>query len=81
MSTKIHTHTNSCGLEFELELKFVEKADDGTVVNDYLVDEYSFAKMMLYHKATKLLPPEKEAEEISKIVTIGVANYFKELDL
>ena len=78
MKTKTEIHANRFGLEFPVELRFVEKDDFGNVINDWFVDSYDFAKMALYKDATGLLPFEQEQKEIANILTMGVNNYLKD---
>lgn len=76
MKTKKEIHVNQFGLEIETEIMFIEKDDAGNVVNDYFVDEYNMAKMLVYKNATQLLPFEQEQSEIANILSIGVENYI-----
>lgn len=52
--------TNDFGLEIEIEKEFIE--------NEWFIDEYNIAKMLLYKHRTSLLPLAQEQQEISKIM-------------
>lgn len=60
--------TNKHGLQFEIYKIFVKYDDAGNQINEYVIDGYNFAKMVLYKDATKLLSPEDEKKAIEKIL-------------
>ncbi len=70
-------HTNPYGLEFEVEQMFVDKDDFGNPVNEWCINEYSLAKMIVYKEATELLPPEEEHKQISAVL-MDISNAKKQ---
>lgn len=76
MKTKTKVHINRFGLEFSVDMKFIEKDDLGNLVNQWCVDGYSFAKMTLYKDAQELLPFEQEQQRIAHILSIGINQYL-----
>lgn len=79
MKTKTEIYANRFGLEFSIEMVFAEKDDHGNIVNQWCVDEYSVAKMILYKDAIVLLPLDKETVEVSKILSVGVSHFLNQL--
>lgn len=79
MKTKTEIYANRFGLEFSIEMIFVENDDHGNIVNQWCVDEYSVAKMILYKDAIVLLSLDKETVEVSKILSVGVSHFLNRL--
>lgn len=75
--TKKHIVTNKHGLDFEVELFFIAKDDNGHAINEWMFDEYNVAKCVLYQDRKQLLPLEQERQAIGQIMTAN-SDYFQE---
>lgn len=76
ITTKKDVYVNQHGLEVSVEVRWIEKDEQGNKVEDWMIDEYNLAKMALYIDATQLLDAETEAKEIATILSIGAINYL-----
>jgi hypothetical protein len=72
MKTKKEILTNRFGLEFEVEMLFVEFDDKGKPLNEWCVNGHDSAKMLVYKDSTELLSKEEEEKQIQLIMQCGI---------
>lgn len=72
------THVNRFDISFQIETYFVKVDDFGNKVNDWFIDNYNVAKMILYSGAKESLTKEQEEKGIAEILSVGVEHYLND---
>lgn len=67
-NTRTDILVNKHGLEFEVEVEFLEKDDHGKPINDWMIDQFNAAKCVVYKDRKTLLPPEEESKAIADVL-------------
>lgn len=78
--TKNQEHTNRYGIKFSVSVTYWRYDDACNAVNDWCMNEYNTAKMVLYANARKKPGVAEEEAGIRRILDFGLANALKALE-